>query len=167
MFGRIIKTLWKFPTKELSFCPKFQFYSTKISTTKWCIPFIFQTYNVWSTRIHSLKYLRSTIFGYLVSKKLGFKNASLLQRLNSFVSQNSNFLITKYIYIYISLQPDVINFWYFEIILFNLTESIVLNSKGLGYWVAKIKRWANQNLRPNLSSFEQNASVIWYKKQNV
>ncbi len=39
------------------------------------------------------------------------------------------FLISK------SLQPDVVNLWYFKLILFDLTEVIVWNIDGLRHWI--------------------------------
>ena len=43
-------------TKELSLCHKFSFCKTYIFATLWFKPLIFQTYIIWSTSIHSLKY---------------------------------------------------------------------------------------------------------------
>ena len=53
------------------------FIVTKIPTTKWCIPFIFQTCIGWSTRIHSLKYLRSAIFGF---KEIGISKSEFVAK---------------------------------------------------------------------------------------
>ena len=39
----------------------------------------------------------------------------------------------------ISLQPDDVNLWYFKLRLFDLTELIVWNIKGLGKRVAKLQ----------------------------
>ena len=47
-------------------------------------------------------------------------------------STNSHFLTL------ISLQPDSVNLWYFKLRLFDLTELIVRNIKGLGKRVAKL-----------------------------
>ena len=49
--------------KKLSLCHKSQISNTYISKTRWRKPFIFQTLIIWSFRIHSLKYLRSTTLG--------------------------------------------------------------------------------------------------------
>ena len=46
--------------KELSFCHKLKFFNPYIFKTWWCKPLIFLTLTIWSTRIHSLKYQRST-----------------------------------------------------------------------------------------------------------
>ena len=43
------------------------------------------------------------------------------------------FLIPK------SLQPDVVNLWYFKLILFDLIEFIVWNILGLWHWVSQKK----------------------------
>ena len=51
-------------TKELSLCHKLKFSNPYIFTTGWRRPLIFQTYNIWCNRIHSLKYLRFTTVGY-------------------------------------------------------------------------------------------------------
>ena len=71
-----IQRNWVFATNANFIIPKSQ------QSDVAYLPFIFQTYIVWSTRIHSLKY----IYGlrHLVLKKLGFKNPSLWQKLNSF-----------------------------------------------------------------------------------
>jgi len=51
-------------TKELNFCHKFKFLeSLHVCITWWCKPLIFQTKNIWSCMIYSLKYLRSTTLG--------------------------------------------------------------------------------------------------------
>ena len=47
-------------TKELSFCSKLKFSNPHICATKWFKPLIFQTLNIYSNRIRSLKYLRFT-----------------------------------------------------------------------------------------------------------
>ena len=50
-------------TKEFSFCNKLEFSNHNIFATLWCKPLIFQTQVFWSSRMHSLKYLRSTTLG--------------------------------------------------------------------------------------------------------
>ena len=47
----------------MSFCPKLRFFKPNISATGWCKTLIFQTQIISSTRIYSLKYLRSTAMG--------------------------------------------------------------------------------------------------------
>ena len=54
---------FKYFKKELSLCHKLKFSNPYIFTTGWRRPLIFQTYIIWSNRIHSLKYLRSTTLG--------------------------------------------------------------------------------------------------------
>ena len=54
----------------MSFCHKLRFVKPNISATGWCKTLIFQTQIMWSTRIHSLKYLRSTTLGCKVRKIL-------------------------------------------------------------------------------------------------
>ena len=49
--------------KELSLCYKLKFSNPYIFTTGWRRSLIFQTYIIWSNRIHSLKYLRFTTVG--------------------------------------------------------------------------------------------------------
>ena len=50
--------------KELSLCHKLK-YSNLYILKNWCDkPLIFQIQVIWSNRIHSLKYLRSTTFGF-------------------------------------------------------------------------------------------------------
>ena len=60
---------------------------------------------------------------------------------------NWNFLIT------ISLQPDDVNLWYFKLTLFDLSEFIAWNIKGLRHWVATILKLENQSLWQKLNSF--------------
>jgi len=50
--------------KEMSFCNKLKLSNSYISATGWCKPLIFQTYIIWPNNIHSLKYKRSTTFGW-------------------------------------------------------------------------------------------------------
>ena len=50
-------------TKELSFCHELKFSNPYIFVTWWCTPLIFQTKNIWSNIIYTLKYLRSTTLG--------------------------------------------------------------------------------------------------------
>ena len=49
--------------KELSFRHKIQFSNPYIFTTWFCKPLIFKTKNIWSNRIQSLKFKRSTTSG--------------------------------------------------------------------------------------------------------
>ena len=54
----------KFGTrKELSLCHKLKYWNLYIFRTRCCKPLIFLTQITSATRIHSLKYPRSTIFG--------------------------------------------------------------------------------------------------------
>ena len=57
-------------SKELSLCHKLWIYNPYIFRTQCRKSFIFQTYIIWSNRIHSLKYQRSTT---LESKDIGFR----------------------------------------------------------------------------------------------
>ena len=50
-------------TKELSFYQKLKLSNPFIFTIWWCKPLIFQTYIIWSNRIHCLKYQRSKTLG--------------------------------------------------------------------------------------------------------
>ena len=51
-------------TKELSFCHELKFSNLYIFVTWWCTPLIFQTKNIWSNMIYTLKYLRSNDIGF-------------------------------------------------------------------------------------------------------
>ena len=62
---------------------------------------------------------------------------------NSVFATNSNFLIP------ISLQPDVVNLWYFKLCMFDLTEFIFWHIQGLPHLVEKIKGLEKQSLRLN------------------
>ena len=53
----------------------------------------------------------------------------------------------------ISLQPYDENLWYFKLTLFDLTEFIVWNIKGLRNWIAIILKLENQSLWQKLNSF--------------
>ena len=53
----------------------------------------------------------------------------------------------------ISLQPNGVKIWYFNLRHFDLTELIVWNIKGLQHRVAQIKRFENQSLLQKLSYF--------------
>ena len=48
---------------ELSLCVKLKYSNSYTFGTRCCKPLIFQIQNIWSNRIHGLKYLRSTTFG--------------------------------------------------------------------------------------------------------
>ena len=60
---------------------------------------------------------------------------------------NSKFIIP------ISLEPNVVNLWYFKLTLFDLTEFIVWNVKGLRYKVAKKLELEYQSLWQRLKYF--------------
>ena len=66
---------------------------------------------------------------------------------DSLHATNSDFLI------FISLKPNGVNLWYFKLILFDLTELIVWNIKGLRHWNLKIEGLENQSLLQKLNSF--------------
>ena len=51
----------------------------------------------------------------------------------------------------ISLQPDVVNLWYFKHWMFDLTEFIVWNISDLPRWVEKIKGLENQSFWQGLN----------------
>ena len=57
------KTMVILKSKELSLCHKLWIYNPYFFGTQYRKSLIFQTYIIWSNRIHSLKYLRSTTFG--------------------------------------------------------------------------------------------------------
>ena len=65
------------------------------------------------------------------NKEQGFILSEKIQR-SWFFATNSDFLIP------ISLKPNVVNLWYFKLILFDLTELIAWNVKGLRHWNLKI-----------------------------
>ena len=69
-----------------------------------------------------------------------------LQRNWVFVT-NSEFIIPN------SSEPNVVNLWYFKLILFDLTEFIVWNIKGLWHWNPKILGLEKQSLWQWLNSF--------------
>ena len=65
----------------------------------------------------------------IILKNTSFKNKTKFKGIES-LSQTLNFLIP------ISLEPNVVDLWYFKLILFDLTEFIVLNileSKDIGF----------------------------------
>jgi len=67
------------PWKELSLWNKIKYLNLNIFRTRCCKPLIFQTQIIWSTRIHSLKYLRSATFGskdVVISKSEFFRAGS-------------------------------------------------------------------------------------------
>ena len=68
--------------------------------------------------------------------------------MNWVFATNSNLLIP------ISLQPDVVNLWYFKLRLFDLTEFIVWNIKGLHHQFAKILGSEDLSLWQKLNSFK-------------
>ena len=78
-------------SKELSLCNKLWIYNPYIFKSQCRTSLIFQTFIIWSSRIHSLKYLRSTT---LESKDIGFRKQILWQRLNS-LGNNPFCLIRK------------------------------------------------------------------------
>ena len=61
-----------------------------------------------------------------------FESTGQLSQRNWVFATNLHFLTS------ISLQPDGVLLWYFNLRLFDLTELIVLNIKGLGKRVAKL-----------------------------
>ena len=63
--------------KELSFCRKLWFYNPYIFGSQCRKSSIFQTYIIWSNRIHSLKYLRSTTLEF---KDIGFRKAEFVAK---------------------------------------------------------------------------------------
>jgi len=68
----------KFPNpKELSLCHKLWIYNPYIFGTQCHKSLIFQTYIIWSNRIHTLKYLRSTT---LESKDIEFRKAEFVAK---------------------------------------------------------------------------------------
>ena len=66
--------------EKLCFCHQLEFSYPFIFSICWCNPLIFQTSNIWSNSIHSLKYQRSTTLG----RKERLENQSLWQRQYSF-----------------------------------------------------------------------------------
>ena len=61
----------------------------------------------------------------------------------------------------ISWRPDGANLWYFKLRLFDLTEFIVWNIKGLRHWVAKMAL-KNKNLLKKFISFRIGAITSPY-----
>ena len=57
-----------------------------------------------------------------------------------FILENE-FAINPNFPIPIVLKPNVVNLWYFKLRLFDPTEYIIWNIKGLRYRVTKIKGW--------------------------
>ena len=72
--------------KELSLCHKFWIYNPYFFRTQCRKSLILQTYIIWSNRIHSLKYLRSTTWE---SKDIGFRKAEFVAK--------TQFLTDKYL----------------------------------------------------------------------
>ena len=83
-----------------------------------------------------------------------------IHKRNWVFATNSDYLFA------ISLQPDGINLWYFELRLFDCTEFIVWYIKGPWHWSTKILRLDNFSLFQKLKSltnicdFGQNILVI-------
>ena len=67
--------------KELNLCNKIKYLNPNIFRTRCCKPLIFQTLIIWSSRIHSLKYQRSTTFG---SKDIVIRKSEFVTKTNSF-----------------------------------------------------------------------------------
>ena len=63
--------------KELSLCPKFEFSNSCICATWLCKLLICQTQIIWSIRIHSLKYLKSTTLG---CKDIGIRKSEFVAK---------------------------------------------------------------------------------------
>ena len=95
--------------KELSLCLKLKFSYPYIFATWWCKPLIFQTYNIWSNIIQSLKYLRSTIFGCKdigIRIRLCGKDSIPLKKLRFYVYNNFSKIANK-----LSLKCKVFTFF--------------------------------------------------------
>ena len=65
------------------------------------IPFIFKTYIVWSARIHSLKYLASTTFG--------FKEMGILK--SEFVAKTQFLYPVTSLFFSMALQQEELKLW--------------------------------------------------------
>ena len=87
--------------KELSFRHKLKYSNSYIFATWWCKPLIFQTYNISSNIIYSLKYQRFMTSG---CKDIRIKNLSLWQKLNSFGGK----LNKKAVYLHPAFLPILI-----------------------------------------------------------
>ena len=77
-----------------------------------------------------------------------FKTIFVNTERNWLFSTNSDFQIP------ISLEPNVVNLWYFKLIFFDLTKVIVWNFKGLWRWNPKILGLENQSLLQRVNSFD-------------
>ena len=72
----------------MSLCHKLWNYNLFVFGTQCRKSLIFQTYIIWSSRIHGLKYLRSTT---LESKDIGFRKAEFVEKTQFLYSKNSLF----------------------------------------------------------------------------
>ena len=121
-----------------------------------------QTFSFWTLNLWNLQWRKLQIFQTLASgcgdieiRKLDFVS-------NNHGSLSKLCLKLKFI-IFISLQPNFVNFWYFKLRLFDLTEITFWNILGLRHWVAKIKGLENQSLWQKLNSFMIFCRFIFHK----
>ena len=74
--GPVLKS-YPFGLKEMSFCQKFWFSNPYIFAVWCCKPLMFQTIIIWSKRIHSLKYQRSSTLNY---KEIGIRKLEFVAK---------------------------------------------------------------------------------------
>ena len=128
-------------TKELYLCHRFKFINPYILATWWCKPLIFQTYIIWSSRIHSLKYLRSTALGWKhisIRKPEFVAKTQILYMINNNINQKhadtkkNSFTVAKkvenvrnglFAQLYIKGKTDLETY---ELIVFLLVKCLIL-----------------------------------------
>ena len=143
--------------KELSLCHKLWIYNPDTFATQCRTSLIFQTYIVWSNRIHILKYLRSTTLESKDTRARKVKFVAKTQVLwkmlaaifliwkqlplrcmwgptkKLFSRKKSNWVYCSHSNVLIPLFLKPVNLWYFKLKLFGLTGTKlkVWNIKGL------------------------------------
>ena len=93
--------------KELSLCHKIRIYNLYIFGTQCRKSLIFQTYIIWSNKIHSLKYLRSMT---LESKEIGFRKAEFMAK-------------TQFLWKY---RMFLLVFFRFSQFFYNLSQNLII-----------------------------------------
>ena len=97
----------------------------------------------------------STVHVYKTHEIDNWKKVMLYYKRNWVLATNSEFIIP------ISLETNVVNLWYFKLILFDLAEFIVGNIYGLRHWNPKILGLEKQSLWQRLNSFVIHIVISW------
>ena len=106
---------------------QFIMYNQMCEPSQFWILFMFIYYT-----IHAFTFIKLNLPRIPHLAFIRFITISIWAKRSLFFATNSDFLIQ------ISLKSNVVKLWYFKLILFNLTELIVWNIKGLRHWNLKI-----------------------------